>query len=646
VPPPPVAARSSPDSDAPRHRLAAAIGRILGRLRSVEATVPLSGFGDSDESARNLVHYLALRHYDLRRTQSQLADLGLSSLGRAEGHVLYNLEAVLAQLGGGGPRAARSRGAAAITPEQGRQLLARRATRLLGPSRPGRSTRIMVTAPPEAARSATLLAELLRGGMDCLRINCAHDSPREWAKMIRNLRTAVRTSGRSCRVEMDLGGPRVRTTGLAPGPAVIKLRPARDAWGRVVERARVELVPAGSATGAAAATGAALEVPADWLARRRRGERIRMLDARGASRVLRIDARSGRALVGSTARTTYMANGLRLDARTSTGAPDRCRITGIPARPGRIRLVVGDRLRLAAPSGPEDRPNRGARPAPARLPTIGVSLPAVLDRIRRGDHIWFDGGRIGGVVLRRTPAGAVVRIDRAAPGGAWLRGDQGINLPDTDLGLPALTAEDRANLAFVADHADLVGYSFVQSPTDVPDLRDALARLGHPDLGIVLKIETRRAFDHLPAILLSGLRAGPVAVMVARGDLAVEVGFERLSEVQEEILWLCEAAHLPAIWATEVLESLSRSGVPSRAEVTDAAMGERAECVMLNKGAYLVETVRALDSILRRMEAHQAKKSARLRHLRVAERFLVEQGLGEPPARPSARRWPARRPHR
>src|SRR6185436_6274218 len=98
----------------------------------------------------------------------------------------------------------------------------------------------------------------------------------------------------------------------------------------------------------------------------------------------------------------------------------------------------------------------------------------------------------------------------------------------------------------------------------------------------------------------------------------VECGYTRLAEVQEEILWLCEAAHLPVIWATQVLESMTKKGTPSRAEVTDAAMGERAECVMLNKGPHILEVVAALDDILRRMESHQEKKSHLLRPLGVS----------------------------
>jgi pyruvate kinase len=120
--------------------------------------------------------------------------------------------------------------------------------------------------------------------------------------------------------------------------------------------------------------------------------------------------------------------------------------------------------------------------------------------------------------------------------------------------------------------------------------------------------------------------------MIARGDLAVECGFERLAEVQEEILWMCEAAHVPAIWATQVLESLAKEGLPSRAEVTDAAMAHRAECVMLNKGPYIVDAVKALDDILRRMHGHQAKKQPMLRRLGLARNFSKARAALEPEA--------------
>ena len=120
---------------------------------------------------------------------------------------------------------------------------------------------------------------------------------------------------------------------------------------------------------------------------------------------------------------------------------------------------------------------------------------------------------------------------------------------------------------------------------------------------------------NLPEIIVPAAGRQPFGVMIARGDLAVELGFERLAEMQEEILWLCEAAHVPVIWATQVLESLVKQGMPSRGEMTDAAMAARAECVMLNKGPYILEAVEIAGRLLAGWREHQSKKTPRLRAL-------------------------------
>ena len=135
-------------------------------------------------------------------------------------------------------------------------------------------------------------------------------------------------------------------------------------------------------------------------------------------------------------------------------------------------------------------------------------------------------------------------------------------------------------------------------------------------MGIILKLRRPTRSPRCLSLLWAAMEHERVGVMIARGDLAVECGYQRLAEVQEELLWVCEAAHLPTVWATQVLEGLAKTGTPSRAEVTDAAMGERAECVMLNKGAHILEAVSVLDDILRRMEEHQSKKTAQLRALK------------------------------
>lgn len=241
--------------------------------------------------------------------------------------------------------------------------------------------------------------------------------------------------------------------------------------------------------------------------------------------------------------------------------------------------------------------------------------------VKPGEHVWLDDGKIGAVIESVGKKQLKLRITRARAKGEKLRADKGINFPESALRLPSLSAEDLRNLPEVVRCTDLVGYSFVQRACDVEKLQHQLQRLHGSERGIILKIETRTAFEHLPELLLAAMRSPRFGVMIARGDLAVECGYERLAEIQEEILWLCEAAHVPVIWATQVLEELSRSGAPTRAEVTDAAMGVRAECVMLNKGPEMVATVRALDNILRRMQAHQNKKQSMLRSLSIARNF-------------------------
>jgi pyruvate kinase len=161
----------------------------------------------------------------------------------------------------------------------------------------------------------------------------------------------------------------------------------------------------------------------------------------------------------------------------------------------------------------------------------------------------------------------------------------------------------------------MVGFSFVETVADMEYLMNALVQRNAADLTIIAKIETNRAFRHLPEIILGTIGRQSLGIMIARGDLAVELGSVRMSEIQEEILWLCEAGHIPVIWATQVLESLAKNGHVSRPEITDAASSVRAECVMLNKGNYVLDAVEVLGDILSRMQEHQQKKFTRLRAL-------------------------------
>jgi pyruvate kinase len=599
------------------------IERVRSALLEQEAALNLAQFGPRLQSARNLVHYLALRRFDLRTTQERLAALGVSSLGRSEGHVLYNLDVVLSILyrlpGLTPPRLE----VGIVTPSEGRRILERNASKLLGPSTKGRSVRIMVTMPQQAAIDYDLVRDLLAGGMNCMRINCAHDTESDWVGMISNLKRAEKELGRTCRILMDIAGPKIRTGPLTPGPQVVKVRPKRDALGRVLRPARVWLTPNEGGDEPPVPAEATLPLPKEFLLNLVPGAVLNLRDARGSRRALKVESRIGNSVWASISKTAYVTTGTVLscgDSKAPVGDLPRI-VQPISLKVGDILVVTGHPVE--GRDAVRDAMGRVKRPA-----VISCTLPQALSNVRRGQPIWFDDGKIGGVVIGASAKQVRVRITNAVEGGSGLQADKGINLPRTDLRLPAITEKDITDLGFITKHSDIVGYSFVRAAGDVNLLRSLLSERGRAEMGIVLKIETLRAFEQLPSILLAAMRAPLAGVMIARGDLAVECGYERLSEVQEEILWLSEAAHMPAIWATQVLEGMTKNGIPSRAEVTDAAMGARAECVMLNKGPYMVGAVKALDNILERMQAHQAKKRTLLRHLNTAESFFGDSANG------------------
>ncbi len=255
--------------------------------------------------------------------------------------------------------------------------------------------------------------------------------------------------------------------------------------------------------------------------------------------------------------------------------------------------------------------------------TLFVEPKELLSMVKPGEHIYFDDGKFEAKVMHVKADHVLVKIVRISTKKPFLKPQKGINLPDSDLAILPLTKEDKKNIPFICEHADLVGYSFVNSPEDVELLRAEINKYAkNKRPAIILKIERLSAVQNLPALLMNGMKDEALGVMIARGDLAVEIGFERLSEIQEEILWICEAAHVPVIWATQVLETLNKTGYATRSEITDAAMGVRAECVMLNKGKYIVKTIKTLDDILTRQLGHVNKKRYIMRPLGIAKTFI------------------------
>ena len=466
-------------------------------------------------SVENLALYLALRKLDLTDEQEALTELGLSSLGRAESHVLATLDAVIAALealAGAAPMAGK------VSRRFGRSArrIEDRRDAVFGRDPRHRTTRILITLPSEAAQNPGLVEGLIDAGASAVRINCAHDGPEAWAAMITHTRAAEVAAARRIPVYMDLAGPKVRTKKVT--------------------------------------------MPKAWLNREKKKKRTDLKKSRRA--------------------------------RDAAGP----------------RLMRGDRLVLCEKTRGE-----------AKRVECTLSHPSLIDALKPGATVYFDDGKLGAKVLRVSNRRAELEIVHAKAKGARLKPQKGVNLPGVEIDIPALTKADLASLDFAVGRADMIGYSFVQTARDVRAIQDAIVeRLpkGRQMPTLVLKVETDLALHNLPRLIVQAGAHGPLAVMIARGDLAVEIGLERLSEVQEEILWLCEAAEVPVIWATQVLENLSKQGAATRAEATDAAMAQRAECVMLNKGPYAREAIAFLARVGRRMDRHQAKKTPRLAPLR------------------------------
>ena len=296
------------------------------------------------------------------------------------------------------------------------------------------------------------------------------------------------------------------------------------------------------------------------------------------------------------------------------GPKIRTVILGKGKKKERLKLKVQTSFFLAETSASFDKKGK----------VVGCTLPGVVKDLRKGDRVLFDDGLFEAVVEVPGDEMATLRMTRISAPKPFLKPEKGINFPNTELSVRCLTDYDKSLIPFALEHADLLGFSFVRSAVDVAELQELLQLNGGKKIPIILKIETFEAVQNLPSLLQQGMAEPVFGVMIARGDLAVEIGFERLSEVQEEILWLCEAAHVPVIWATQVLETLNKSGIATRSEVSDAVRAAQAECVMLNKGKYLLTVMATLQDILQRSAGHHFKKRYLFRPLKIAERFLGE----------------------
>lgn len=238
------------------------------------------------------------------------------------------------------------------------------------------------------------------------------------------------------------------------------------------------------------------------------------------------------------------------------------------------------------------------------------------------ERIYFDDGVIKGIIEKKLKNRLAIRITRISSSKRTIKNGKGINFPDSTIEINSLTEFDTSCLPFICKYADLVGYSFVRSKDDILLLQKTLQSFSIEPPKIIIKIETKESVEQLPSLIIAGMQQSAFGIMIARGDLAVEVGFERMGELQDEILRICEAAHVPVIWATQVLENLNKSGLATRSEITDAIHSTEAECVMLNKGKYTEKALSTLLNIFKINFDHYQKKRGTFRQLKIASTFF------------------------
>lgn len=633
-------------------RLMTLYSEIVKDVEKYRKIYRLNTMRENEASRDNLLAYLALRQHNLEDLQMELAEKGLSSLGRLEGQVLITIEQVLMHFK---PQKDLqivdeiSSGLEKVAYHESQNVTTKRSRLLLGRPRLGRSTRIMVTLDLESIHQPHLLEELLIHGMDIARINCAHDTPREWKMLIDSIRHAEERLvqrgqgvGRQCRIVMDLAGPKIRTLSTSSEIRPLKISVPKDIHGKPVRMVEgfldgeAEFTEKISLLGVPPSFVISIKEGSDELPNLDIGERLSFYDGRGRFRSVTILERISptRVKIGLDKTALFQEDIIlyrekyRKESNTDTlekknteidrddideenydANKSSFKIGHVAPQPTSVLVKSGDTILLR-----KDEANRrhdsisSARYEKYITGEITCNLPRTLETVQVGHHVFIDDGKISSIVRSSNDEYLELEILSPSDTTAKIKPEKGLNFPDSNLNLPALTPEDIDNLDFIVKNATAVGLSFVHSSDDIENLHKALSDIKKPDFGIIAKVETSDSVTNLAKVLLAGLDLPNFGILIARGDLAVEMGFENLPTIQEDILCMCEAAHIPVILATQVLETMAKSGLPTRAEMIDAAFGQRAECVMLNKGKHILEAVKMLSLILGSEERRHLKK--------------------------------------
>lgn len=567
-----------------------------------------------EESRDNLIAYLYAKEILTEPLVRALEDEGLSLSGY-ESHVLSRFELLLKRLHVSPPPETNVR---SITRRQAEQLIGERAKTALGEARNGRRTRIMVTLDEQIIHQPETIEQLLLSGMDIARINCAYYTPDVWKQMIESVRQAeARLQNKQhwekkCRIYMDLPGPKIRIKHIVHEERPLKLAVRKDEHGRVIEPL-VGLLSIGKPPHIdERGLSFAIEATAKEEVVLTTGDELSFKDMRGRRRTLQVVE-----IISPTCAKVVLPKTAYIQERTVLKhSRYQLFVQSIVPIPIKTLVQKGTHLKIYFHESSLQIANTDFS---IKMTT---TLPKAFHNVRTGHRLYIDDGKIFAVIQKATNEYVEAKVVSTGRKPRTLKEGAGINLPDSfiHLNVSSMTDQDLEYIPFISRNADMIGLSFVHTPQDVAKLHAILTEQSARHMTVIAKIETRAALHNLARILLEGLKLPSFGVMIARGDLAIEVGFEHMSIVQQEILTLCHAVHVPVIWATQVLESLAKKGLPARAEISDVSLGQNAHCMMLNKGPYIVEAVDMLAKVLEKEEAHQKRQQT-------VARYMTQHGM-------------------
>jgi pyruvate kinase len=447
------------------------------RLQKYQHNYPSGAFS---KSACNLAHYLAMRQFDLRHLQDRLAQASLTSLGRAEASVLSTLDSLIDVLKRATDKhylpdeKSREYGC-----NQGQQLLDQHTIELFGPFHEHGRAHVMVTLSTDAAWDYTLVRSLLEKGMTCARINCAHDDPAIWQGMISNVRRAETEISRSCRILMDLAGHKIRTSHIALGPSIHHLRVQKDRTGTVVAPGYLilttdsEIPPVDNSI-------FRVSIPKSLHKKLAPGMSLGFIDNQNKQRYLKVEkALSDTDWLVSCEKTAFLVSGCTLTLTTAQKKDKHKSVAQFTlgefaGEPLDIHILK-NQLLLLTPGDIDGKPaeyDEGILIHPAQ---IGCTLSSAIEKLEIGQPVWIDDGKLGAIVEAVTEQGALLRVTEVKAGGVRIQSDKGVNFPEAELNLAPLTQKDLSDLAFVCVHADLVGFSFVETLAEIEQLMSELA---------------------------------------------------------------------------------------------------------------------------------------------------------------------------